>query len=73
MTEQQGDERDIETIVPADGEDPGTRDGVGERVLSGMGSDGVHNLEGEFGHLQDAVDPDVLAPDGPTESPDHQG
>ncbi|MFN8168078.1 MAG: hypothetical protein U0S36_04775 [Candidatus Nanopelagicales bacterium] len=73
MTEQQGDERDIETIVPADGEDPGTRDGVGERVLSGMGSDGVQNLEGEFGDLAGAMDSDVLAPDGATEAPDHQG
>lgn len=70
MTEQQGDEREIETIVPAEGEDPGTQDGVGERVLSGMGSDGVANLEGEFGDLADAMDSDVLAPEGATEAPD---
>jgi hypothetical protein len=68
MSEQHGDEREIETIVPAQGTDPGTQDGVGERVLSGMGSDGVQNLDGEFGDLVEALDNDVVAPEGPTES-----
>jgi hypothetical protein len=70
MSEQRSDERDIETIVPAQGTDPGTQDGVGERVLSGMGSEGVQNLEGEFGDLVEALDNDVVAPEGATEASD---
>jgi hypothetical protein len=70
MSDEHSDERDIETIVPATGEpDPGTVDGVGERVASGMGSDGVTQMEGEFGHLDEALDADSLAPEGATESP----
>jgi hypothetical protein len=70
-SEQDRDERSVEAIVPAEGEtDPGTVDGVGERVLSGMGSDGVENLDGEFGHLEEAMDSDVLDPEDATESPD---
>ena len=72
MSEQHSDERDLETIVPAEGTDPGTQDGVGERALSGMGSDGVQNLEGEFGDLVQALDSDVIAPEGPTEAPGQQ-
>jgi hypothetical protein len=70
MSEQHSDERDIETIVPAQGTDPGTQDGVGERALSGMGSEGVQNLEGEFGALVEALDSDVVAPEGATEASD---
>ena len=71
MTEQQGDERDVERIVPVEGgADPGTADGVGERVLSGMGSDGVQAMEGEFGDLGAQLDSDVLTPEGATEAPD---
>jgi hypothetical protein len=74
MSDQHGDQNDIEAIVPAEGgTDPGTEDGVGERVLSGMGSDGVQQLDGEFGHLDEALDSDVLAPEGATESAEHQG
>ncbi len=43
-----------EEIVPApSGEDnPGTQEGVGERELAGMGTDGVKRIEGEFGDLK---------------------
>ena len=51
-------------------ERPGVEGRVGERVLSGMGSDGVEHLEGEFGHLDEALESDVLAPEGATEDPD---
>lgn len=71
MSDQHSDETDVETIVPAEGgTDPGTEEGVGERVISGMGSDGVQQLDGEFGHLDEAMDSDTLAPEGATESAD---
>lgn len=40
-------------IVPSTGEEnPGTADGVGERVQEGLGSDGVQRMDGEFGALR---------------------
>jgi hypothetical protein len=74
MSDEHSDERDIETIVPAQGgTDPGTQDGVGEPALSGPGSDGVQSLEGEFGDLVEALDSDAATPEGATEASDPQG
>ena len=51
-----------EPIIPSTEEpDPGTRDGVGERVEHGLGSDGVQRMEGEFGDLE--TDAPALADD----------
>jgi hypothetical protein len=42
-----------EQIVPSTEQpDPGTRDGVGERVEHGLGSAAVQQMEGEFGDLE---------------------
>lgn len=42
-----------EQIIPApDDPNPGTEDGVGERVEQGFGSDGVRRMDGEFGDLE---------------------
>ena len=42
-----------EQIIPSpDEENPGTREGVGERVEHGLGSDGVQRMDGEFGDLE---------------------
>lgn len=42
-----------EQIVPStEDPDPGTADGVGERVEKGLGSDGVQRMDGEFGALR---------------------
>lgn len=42
-----------EQIVPSTEEpDPGTLDGVGERVEHGLGSEGVQQMDGEFGDLE---------------------
>ena len=52
-----------EQIIPSPDEpDPGTRDGVGERVEHGLGSDGVQRMEGEFGDLESHAP--ALADDG---------
>jgi hypothetical protein len=40
-------------IIPSTEEpDPGTADGVGERVEKGLGSEGVQRMDGEFGALR---------------------
>jgi hypothetical protein len=52
-----------EQIVPApDDPNPGTEDGVGERVQHGLGSEGVQRMDGEFGDLEQ--DAPALADDG---------
>jgi hypothetical protein len=54
MSERQptGDEE----IVPApENANPGTKDGVGEHALAGLGHEGVTRIEGEFGDLEEAA------------------
>ena len=56
-----------EQIVPStDDENPGTQDGVGERVERGLGSDGVRRIDGEFGHLEHVVTEATDDADAPT-------
>jgi hypothetical protein len=51
-----------EQIIPAaDDPNPGTEDGVGERVQHGLGSEGVQRMDGEFGDLDE--DASALADD----------
>ena len=47
---------DEEIVAAPSGEaNPGTQEGVGERVEEGLGTDGVTRIEGEFGALEEVV------------------
>ncbi|MGD9956686.1 MAG: hypothetical protein AB7O74_16695 [Candidatus Nanopelagicales bacterium] len=53
MSDETTAPRSDDEIVPATDEpNPGTADGVGERVEEGLGSEGVQRMDGEFGALR---------------------